>query len=87
MDLTDADSVEKTLASAVLASITAALGGGAGQHLAALAGIAPPSGDPVATPHLVDASVLVTNPGRAIAAVHRAVLVDPRIAGRFCSGT
>ena len=77
LDLTNADSVVHAVEAAVLANITSALGAGAGQHLLALAGIAAPSGDPVGTPHLVDASVLVTNPARAIAAVHRAVLVDP----------
>jgi hypothetical protein len=77
VDLTNADSVVQAAEAAVLANITAALGGGAGQHIAALAGIVKPTGDPIAAPHLIDPSVLVTNPARAIGAVHRAVLVDP----------
>jgi large repetitive protein len=77
LDLTNADSVVQAAEAAVLANITAALGGGAGQHFAALAGIVKPTGDPIASPHLIDASLLVTNPARAIGAVHRAVLVDP----------
>jgi hypothetical protein len=77
IDLTNADSVVNAAEAALLANITNALGGGIGQHIAALAGIVKPTDDPVAAPHLVNASVLVTNPARAIAAVHRAVLVDP----------
>lgn len=86
VDLTNADSVVQAAEAAVLANITSALGGGAGQHLLALAGIAAPSGDPVGTPHLVDASLLVTNPARAIASVHRAVLVDPADSWSFLFG-
>ncbi len=77
VDLTNADSVVQAAEAAVLANITAALGGGVGQHIAALAGIVKPTGDPVGAPHLIDPSALVTNPARAIGAVHRAVLVDP----------
>jgi large repetitive protein len=77
IDLTNADSVVQAAEAAVLANLTAALGGGVGLHLAALAGFVKPTGDPVATPHLIEPSVLVTNPARAIGAVHRAVLVDP----------
>ncbi len=77
VNLTNADSVAKAAEGALLAKLTSALGGGAGGHIAALAGLVAPTGDPVATPHLIDASLLVTNPARAIAAVHRAVLVDP----------
>jgi hypothetical protein len=74
VDLTHADAVFDDLVRKVIED---ALGGGAGQHLLALAGLAPPTGDPIASPHKVDLKALVTNPARAIAAVHRAVLVDP----------
>ncbi|HKD78093.1 MAG TPA: DUF6603 domain-containing protein [Candidatus Angelobacter sp.] len=77
IDLTNADSVVQAAEAAVLNNITLALGGGAGQHIAALAGIVKPTGDPVGSPHLINASLLVTSPARAIGAVHRAVLVDP----------
>ncbi len=77
IDLSNADGVVEAAAGAAVANILAALGGGgAGQHLAALAGLVKPTGDPVAAPHLVDPAGLVTNPARAIAAVHRAVLTD-----------
>jgi hypothetical protein len=78
LDLTNADSVVNAAETAVLNNLTAALGGGAGQHIAALAGLIKPSGDPVALPHLIEAKVLVTNPARAIGAVHRAIFVDPQ---------
>jgi hypothetical protein len=77
IDLTNADSVVQSAAAAVVNNLLAALGGGAGQHLAALAGAVKPAGDPIAAPHLIDPATLVTNPSRAIAAVHRAVLTDP----------
>jgi hypothetical protein len=76
LDLTHADSVVAAAAAAVVNNVLAALGGGAGQHLAVLAGLVKPTGDPIATAHLVNPADLVTNPARAIAAVHRAVLTD-----------
>ena len=75
IDLTDTDSVAAAATAAVRAAILAALGNGAGAQLAALAGLIAPSGDP-ASPHLADLRTLVSNPARAIAAFHRAVLLD-----------
>jgi hypothetical protein len=75
LDLTNAGSVQAAAASAVQAAITNALGASAGSHLAALGGLIPPSGDP-GSPHLVDLPKLAANPAGAIAALHRAVLLD-----------
>ena len=77
LDLTHADSVVAAAADVVRIAIQAALGNsGAGQHLAALAGIAKPAGDPAWT-HAVNFATLISNPAGAIAAVHRAALIDP----------
>jgi hypothetical protein len=78
IDLTHADSVVGVASDAVADAVRSALGvagGGAGAHLAALAGLVPPAGD-AASPHLVDVPTLVSNPTQAIAAVHRAALID-----------
>jgi hypothetical protein len=77
IDLTNADSVEAAASAAVRTAIANLLGStGPGVHLAALAGIVAPANDP-SSPHLIDPAALVANPARAIAAVHRAVLLDP----------
>jgi hypothetical protein len=77
IDLTNTDSVISAATGIVSAAITSALGStGAGAHLAALAGITKPAGDP-AWSHVVKFSDLVSNPAQAIAAVHRAALLDP----------
>ena len=75
LDLTNADSVVSAVSGAVRDQVRNALGNGPGRHLAVLAGIAPPADDPSST-HLIDPALLVTSPARAIAAVHRAVLLD-----------
>jgi hypothetical protein len=76
IDLTNTDSVAGFASSAVADAIRAALGAtGAGSHLAALAGLIKPSGDP-GWNHSVAAAALVSNPTQAIAAVHRAALLD-----------
>ena len=75
LDLTNADSVGAAAATTVQTAITNALGASAGSHLAALAGLVAPSGDP-SSPHHVDLTALVANPARAIAAFHREVLLD-----------
>lgn len=75
LDLTNADSVVAAASAAVQTAIRNALGTGAGSQLAALAGLIAPSGDATST-HLIDPALLVSNPARAIAAVHRAVLLD-----------
>lgn len=70
IDLTNAESVESTLANVV----TTALGSGAGKHLAALAGLVKPDG--AASGWMpVDASAFVANPPRAIGQYHRKALV------------
>ena len=69
IDLTNADSVTAVASSTVNKTIQTLLGGTkAGSDLAVLVGL---SG-----PHLIDPVMLVANPGRAIAAVHRAALLD-----------
>ncbi len=76
IDLTHADSAVAAAGDLILAAIQTALGTtGTAQSLAALAGIAKPTGDP-AWPHKVDIAALVSNPARAIGAVHRAALLD-----------
>ena len=75
IDLTNTDSVAAAASSLVRNAILAALGGGTGTHLAALAGLVQPAGDP-GSPHLTDLSTLVSNPARAIANFHRSVLLD-----------
>jgi hypothetical protein len=75
LDLSNADSVRAAAASAVQTAIASALGTGTGLHLSALAGLTPPAGDPT-SPHLADLPALAANPARAIAALHRSVLLD-----------
>ncbi len=76
LDLTNADSVVAAVSQTVQNEIVAALGNGVGRHLAALAGFVAPVNDG-GTTHLISPALLVTNPAGAIAAVHRAVLLDP----------
>ena len=77
LDLTHADAVVAAASDLVLAAIQSVLGAtGTGAHIAALIGIANPAGD-AAWNHLADLPTLVSNPTRAIAAVHRAALLDP----------
>jgi len=76
IDLTHADSVVAAASDVILAAIQGVLGTtGAGHSLAVLAGFAKPVGD-AAWPHKVDVPTLLSNPARAIAAVHRAALLD-----------
>jgi hypothetical protein len=76
IDLTHADSAVDAAKDLVLTAIRAALGTtGAAHNLAVLAGIDKPASDP-AWPHLVNVGQLVSNPANAIAAVHRAALLD-----------
>jgi len=75
IDLTDTDSVAAAAATAVRSAIVAALGSGVGAHLAALAGLIAPGGDPAST-HLTDLATLVSDPARAIGNFHRSVLLD-----------
>lgn len=83
LDLTNTDSVAAAATAAVTDAIDAALGGGGvARSLAALAGLGPPR-DPAnpAQPlpgwtHLIDPTRFVTDPAGAIAAVHRAALLD-----------
>lgn len=76
IDLTNTNSVAAAASAAVQAAILAALGTGAGRHLAALATIVAPTSDPTST-HLADPAALVANPAAAIAQAHRAALLDP----------
>ena len=83
LDLTNTDSVAAAASAAVTAAITAALGNSAtALHIAALAGLAPPRdpADPLQPlpgwTRTVDAGRLVADPTGAIAAIHRAALVD-----------
>src|SRR5262249_39840771 len=76
LDLTNAGSAVATAANPGKAEIIAAIGAaGAGSHLAAVAGIVPSAGDP-GSPHTVDLAALIGHPTQAIAAVHRAALID-----------
>ena len=75
LDLTNTDSVGQAATAIVKKAITDALGTGVGLHLASLAGLIPPTGDP-GSPHTVDLATLVANPARAIGAFHREVLLD-----------
>ena len=77
VDLTNADSVASDISATIANTIKGYLGSTSpGSNLAALIGIIPPANDP-ASPHTLDFTQLVSNPARAIAAVHRAVLLDP----------
>ena len=76
IDLTNADSVIAAASAGVQAAILAALGNtGPAPHLAALAGLIKPAGDP-AWPFTINPVDLVANPTRAIAAVHRSALLS-----------
>jgi len=76
IDLTSADSVVSAATGIASAAISSALGTtGPGAHLAALAGLTKPAGDPTWN-HLADLSLLVSNPAQAIASVHRSALLD-----------
>jgi hypothetical protein len=76
IDLTNTDSVISAASGTVAGAITSALGAtGAGAHLAALAGLTKPASDPGWT-HLADLALLISNPGKAISAVHRSALLD-----------
>ena len=76
LDLTNTDSVAAAATAAVKAALMTAIGStGPGAHLAALAGIVPPANDST-SPHQIDLARMVANPAQAIAAVHRAVLLD-----------
>jgi large repetitive protein len=83
LDLTHADAVVAAASDLVLAAIRAVIGTtDAGAHLAALIGIAKPAGDPAWT-HLADVATLVSNPTKAIAAVHHASLLDATHSWKF----
>ena len=83
LDLSQADAVVAAASDLVLAAIQAAIGTtDAGAHLAALIGIAKPAGDPAWT-HLADVATLVSNPTKAIAAAHRAALLDATHSWKF----
>jgi large repetitive protein len=71
LDLTNADSVGQAVAGQVQTAISNALGASAGSNLMALAGLSN-----ILPTHSVDLTALVSNPARAIAAFHRAVLLD-----------
>ncbi len=71
LDLTNAETVEAAIGNAV----AAALGDGIGAHLAALAGLIPPPNASAGWP-VLDPKLLVSNPPRAIAQYHRAVLLN-----------
>ncbi|HZZ37514.1 MAG TPA: DUF6603 domain-containing protein [Acidobacteriaceae bacterium] len=76
VDLTNADSVASDVSAVIGNTIKGYLGSSSpGSNLAALIGIIPPANDP-GSPHALDFTQLVSNPARAIAAVHRAVLLD-----------
>src|SRR5579863_4013882 len=76
VDLTNADSVASDVAATIANTIKGYLGSTSpGSNLAALIGILPPANDPT-SPHALDFAQLMSNPARAIAAVHRAVLLD-----------
>ena len=74
IDLSNAQGAIANEAANVVNSITANFGG-IGQHLLALAALKAPSGDP-GWNHLVDFPTFVSNPMTAIAAAHRAALLD-----------
>jgi hypothetical protein len=83
LDLTHADAVVAAASDLLLAAIQSVLGTtGAAAHLAALIGIAKPAGD-AGWIHLVDVPTLVSNPTKAIAAVHRAALLDATHSWKF----
>jgi hypothetical protein len=75
IDLTNTDSVVAAASAAVRNAINNALGNtGPGRHLAALAGLLAPQGDPT-WPFFTDPATLVADPTRAIAEVHRRALL------------
>jgi hypothetical protein len=76
VDLTNADSVASDVSATIANTIKGYLGSTSpGSNLAALVGIIPPANDPT-SPHTLDFTQLVSNPARAIATLHRAVLLD-----------
>ena len=76
LDLTSANAVVAAATQGVRDAIAAALGNaGPALALLALLGFVPPRSDP-GSGHLIDVTELASNPTRAIAAVHRAVLGD-----------
>jgi large repetitive protein len=75
IDLSNANTIVSSAASGLIQAVLAGLGAsGAGAHLAALAGLVEPAADPAAP--LADVTQLVTNPGRAIATLHRNALLS-----------
>lgn len=76
VDLTNADSVANDVSAIIGNTIAGYLGNaGPGRNLAALLGLVPPAND-AGSPHHLDLTQMVANPAGAIAAVHRAVLLD-----------
>ena len=76
VDLTNADSVASDVSSLIGSTIAGYLGSTSpGRNLAALSGLIPPENDPTSA-HTLDLTQLVSNPARAIGALHRAVLLD-----------
>ncbi len=76
VDLTNADSVASDVSSLIGNTIASYLGNTSpGRNLAALVGIVPPENDAGSTHHL-DITQLVSNPARAIGALHRGILHD-----------
>jgi hypothetical protein len=76
IDLTDTDSVISAASTTAVTAIMAAMGStGPAGHLSALAGLTKPASDPGWT-HLADLALLVSNPAKAIGAVHRSALLD-----------
>jgi len=71
LDLTNAEAVEQAIGQ----TVAAALGNEIGAHLAALAGLIPPPNAPAGWP-VLNPQLLVSNPPRAIAQYHRAVLTS-----------
>lgn len=78
LDLTNADSVIDAASDVVRDAIRAALGSGSGSNLAALVGIIAPAADTDPNPPLLDPAGLVSNPSRAISAVHRQRLINSK---------
>jgi hypothetical protein len=76
VDLTNADSVASDVSSLIGNTIAGYLGSTSpGGNLAALIGIIKPAND-AGSPHTLDFTQFLSNPGSAIAALHRAVLLD-----------
>jgi hypothetical protein len=80
IDLTNAEGAIASAASDIIQNVLLPKLGGQGQHLAALAGLVKPAGDPGWT-HLIigdnaATATFVSNPLAAIAKIHRAALLD-----------